>query len=78
MVAPPAQPPPAAAGRLVQTLNVSLMLSVGLELDPLVLARALDLPPAVMAGMMLAAAAPGGTGTLLTRLARGSLELSVA
>ena len=90
----------------IQALNLSLMLSVGLELDlgrlraalgrkwlllgitllnfglvPLLalgLGRGLELPAAVFAGLMLAGVAPGGgTGTLLTRTARGNLELSV-
>ncbi len=90
----------------IQALNISLMFSVGLELDlarlrraldqrgrlvfmttanfvvvPLIalgVARGLDLPAGVFAGLMLAAIAPGGgTGTLLTRTAGGNLELSV-
>jgi len=96
---------------LVQTLNVSLMLSVGLELQPddvrsaarqwktlltLLVVNVVALPAAavvvvegaawagsalpipVAAGVLLAAFAPGGgTGTLLTRLAGGSVEASV-
>ena len=90
----------------VQTLNVSLMLSVGLELDlselravlrrrgllvgvtvvnfglvpavALGLTAALGLSGAMAAGLLLCAFAPGGgTGTLLTRVAGGNLELSV-
>jgi BASS family bile acid:Na+ symporter len=90
----------------VQVLNISLMLSVGLELDPRELLRVLkrrrlllggvlanfavvplvtwllveSLPVtgAVSAGLLLAAYAPGGgTGTLLTRLGHGALEVSV-
>lgn len=90
----------------IQALNISLMFSVGLELDldqvrrtlnrralligvtilnfalvPLIafgVGRGLGLTSAVFAGLMLAAVAPGGgTGTLLTRAARGNLELSV-
>jgi len=90
----------------VQALNVSLMFSVGLEIQPtevrtatrrwgtllvitalnfgavplvvLGLVRGVDLPYAVGAGLLLSALAPGGgTGTLLTRVAGGNLELSV-
>jgi BASS family bile acid:Na+ symporter len=90
----------------IQALNISLMFSVGLELDlvrlrrtldrralllgvtalnfgfvPLLalgVARGLGLSSAVFVGLMLAAVSPGGgTGTLLTRTARGNLELSV-
>lgn len=90
----------------VQALNISLMFSLGLELDrgrliqaakrwgllggvtllnfvvvPLIawaLRHWLPIPASVGAGLLLAAVAPGGgTGTLLTRMARGNLELSV-
>jgi BASS family bile acid:Na+ symporter len=90
----------------VQALNVSLMFSVGLEIQPsklrtaarqwgrllgitalnfgalplvvLCLVHGVDLPYAVGAGLLLSACAPGGgTGTLLTRVAGGNLELSV-
>ena len=90
----------------IQALNLSLMFSVGLQLDParlraatrrsalLLGATALNflavplvavgvaavagLSEPVLAGVMLAAVAPGGgTGTLLTRAADGNLELSV-
>ncbi|MED5372003.1 MAG: bile acid:sodium symporter [Myxococcota bacterium] len=91
---------------LVQALNLSLMFSVGLELDLARLRAILDrkalllsaiafnflavpamaaglnhlmvLPAGVATGLLLAALCPGGgTGTLLTRAAKGSLELSV-
>lgn len=90
----------------IQALNLSLMFSVGLELDlgrlraalgrrwlllacvalnfglvPLIaagLGHVFALPQAVVAGLLLAAVAPGGgTGTLLTRTAGANLELSV-
>lgn len=90
----------------VSALNISLMFSIGLELEPkrireavgrgtllgsatmlnfvaipvlaLGVGRVLGLEGGVLAGLLLAAVAPGGgTGTLLTRTARGSLELSV-
>ena len=90
----------------LQALNVSLMLSVGLELDreqlgaaarrwrlllgvivanfalipalAVVATASFALPTAVTAGILLCAFTPGGgTGTLLTRTARGNLELSV-
>jgi BASS family bile acid:Na+ symporter len=90
----------------VQALNISLMFSLGLELDRGRLVQAakrwgllsgvtalnflvvpaiafalrhwLPIEASVGAGLLLAAVAPGGgTGTLLTRLARGNLELSV-
>ncbi len=91
---------------LIQMLNVTLMFSVGLEVNttalrsslkrwkllstvltfnfgllPLmvwVLVTAFALPDAVAIGLMLAAFCPGGgTGTLFTRTAKGSMELSV-
>ncbi len=90
----------------VQGLSVTLMASVGLELDPAGLRRSLRRvgllsllvlvnfglipvlawagtwlggpPNAVALGILLSAFAPGGgTGTLLTRIAHGDLELSV-
>jgi len=90
----------------IQALNLSLMFSVGLELDldrlraaarrrrlvvgitllnfglvPLLAAgvgHLAGLTGPVLIGLLLAAVAPGGgTGTLLTRTARGNLELSV-
>lgn len=90
----------------IQALNLTLMFSVGLELDldrlrraasrrvllglatlvnfvvvPLVAygtGTALGLAPPILAGLLLAAVAPGGgTGTLLTRTSAGNLELSV-
>lgn len=91
---------------LVQTLNVTLMFSVGLEVDAAELrvaakrwrlwlaalafnfacipaiawgaSASLALPSAIGSGLLLAACCPGGgTGTLLTRAAKGSMELSV-
>lgn len=90
----------------IQALNLSLMFSVGLELDldrlraaarrrrlvagitllnfglvPLLavaVGHLAGLTGPVLIGLLLAAVAPGGgTGTLLTRTARGNLELSV-
>lgn len=91
---------------VVQILNISLMFSVGLELDldevraaarrrgllvaivivnfaviPLLAfgaTQTLSIPSAITAGILLSAFAPGGgTGTLLTRISGGKLELSV-
>ena len=90
----------------VQLLNVSLMFSIGLALDPAevraalgrsrllaavvlvnfvvipliadLASRFLSLATSIHAGIVLTSVAPGGgTGTLLTRAARGNLELSV-
>jgi BASS family bile acid:Na+ symporter len=90
----------------VQALNVSLMFSLGLELDPAGLRAAArqrrllagvtfvnfafipaiayvlcmwsGVGPAIAAGILLSAFSPGGgTGTLLTRVAGGNLELSI-
>jgi BASS family bile acid:Na+ symporter len=91
----------------VQSLNITLMFSVGLELDLVEFRRTLgrhrllgamllinfglipavtfgavkllSMPQAIGAGLLLSAFAPGGgTGSMLTRIAHGSLELSVA
>lgn len=58
-------------------IGVALQLAV-MPLAGLLLARALDLPPALAAGVILLGACPGGTASnVVTWLARGDVALSV-
>lgn len=68
-----------AAARQRSTLLAFLVLNFAvIPVFAFALTTSMGLAPAIAAGILLSAVAPGGgTGTLLTRAARGNLELSV-